>query len=420
MDEKLKDRDVLLVKEKNSDKLKVVAGINPKKGKLETLNPDNENHQDFMKIDRRGNALDNFFENFNRQFKNPTDFLFFKVPVDRMEEVAKDLQKALKNPDTPENRRFLDMHKVEPQSQKQYAINPELVQWGKFERYGITREGLEKSGNLEKLLDYQKTNLMPVAIKFDDETLRTDARFSLKKMEDGSLAPSVHLIRHKPDLERPYFGVWFTEEDKKNLLETGNLGRVVNAEFKQGEKISVYLSLDKQTNELVACRTGNIKAPENYKGVQLSDEQKQKLENGEKIKIEGMTSIKGKKFNGEVQFNADKRYFELIFNSDRKLNQNNMQSETAEIRIPKTLLGAALSEKQQADLKAEQTIYVSGMKNKGGQEFNAYVKINTEKGKLEFLKWNPDKTKTQGEEVTSDNAQQQRKEEQKKSRGTKI
>jgi hypothetical protein len=153
---------------------------------------------------------------------------------------------------------------------------------------------------------------------------------------------------------------------------------------------------------------------------QLSDEQKQKLENGEKIKIEGMSSIKGKKFNGEVQFNADKRYFELIFNSDRKLNQNNIQSETAEIRIPKTLLGATLSEKQQADLKTEQTIYVSGMKNKGGQEFNAYVKINTEKGKLEFLKWNPDKTKTQGEEVTPDNAQQQKKEEQKKSRGVKI
>jgi hypothetical protein len=91
---------------------------------------------------------------------------------------------------------------------------------------------LEKSGNLDKLLDYQKTNLMPVALKFDEETLRSDARFSLRKQNDGSFTPSAHLIRKEPELERPYFGVKFTEEDKKNLLETNNLGRVVEAEFK--------------------------------------------------------------------------------------------------------------------------------------------------------------------------------------------
>jgi len=300
------------------------------------------------------------------------------------------------------------MHKVEPQSANKYAINPDLVKWEKFECYGITRENLEKSGNLEKLLDYQKTGLMQVSIKFADETLRTDGRFSLRKMEDGSFAPSVHLIRKEPDLERPYFGIRFSEEDKKNLLETGNLGRVVNAEFRQGEKTPVLLSLDKLTNELVAFRTEWLKVPENYKGVQLSDEQKQKLENGEKIKVEGMISAKGKKFDGEVQFNADKRYFELIFNSDKKQNQsqsqNNIQSETTDVRIPKTLLGVTLTEQQQTDLKAGQAIYVSGMKNTEKQDFNAYVKVNAEKGKLEFFKRNPDKAKKQGDEAIPDNA----------------
>ncbi len=408
MNEKLKDQDVLLVKEKDQDELKVVKGINPENRKLDTVSPKPENQPDFMKIDRGGNVLDNFLENFSRQFKDPTHFLFFKAPADKAGEVAINLQEALRNPETPVNKAFLDMHKVEPQTQKEYAINPDLVDWQKFERYGITREGLEKSGNLDKLLDYQKTNLMPVAMKFDEETLRSDARFSLRKQDDGTFAPNIHLIRHKPDLDRPYFGIRFTEEDKQNLLKTGNLGRIAEAEFKQGEKTPILLTLDKQTNELVVFRKEWLKVPDTYKGAKLDEEQKQKLGNGEKVKIKGMVSTKGKSFDGEVQFNADKRYFELIFDNNKKQSQSQKQeptqNETKNVRIPKKLLGVDLSEKQQKDLKDGQTIYVKGMKDDKGQDFNAYVKVNVEKNKLDFFKFNPDKAKKQGAEVTPDNA----------------
>jgi hypothetical protein len=405
MNKNLKDQDVLLVKEKKSDEVKVVKGI--ENGKLETVKPTSENQPNFMKIDRHGNVMDNFLSNFVRQFKDPTQFLFFKVPADQAGEASKNLQAALKNPNTSENKVFLDTHKVDLPAQNEYKIKFELVDWGKFEKYGITREGLEKSGNLDKLLNYNKTNLMPVTMKFDEETLRSDARFSLRKQEDGRYVPNVHLIRKEPELERPYFGIKFTEEDKQNLLSTGNLGRAVEAEFKQGEKIAVYLSLDKQTNELVACRFTNVVVPEKYKGVMLNEEQRQGLSRGEKVEVKGMISTKGKSFDGEVQFNADKRYFELIFNNGAKQswsqNQGNRQSETDGVRIPKTLLGVALSEKQQTGLKAGQTVYVSGMKDKAGQDFNAYVKVNFEKNKLDFAKYNPDRAQKHGAEITPDN-----------------
>jgi hypothetical protein len=429
MDEKLKDQDVLLVREKDGSELKV-AGMD-KDGKVKQGKPDEGGNPDLLKIDKNGNILENFFENFMRQVKDPTRFEFFRVPAEKVKEIVRKLQEAFKNPEKSKNKEFINLYRIDPEdflkkqkqeqgqtqpqpqeqmqaSEKNYAINPNLVQWEKFEKFGITREGLEKSGNLDKLLNYDKTGLTPVVMNFEGETLRSDARFSLKKTEDGSFAPAVHLIRKEPELERPYFGVKFTEEDKRNLLATGNLGRAVEAEFKPGEKTPVLLSLDRQTNELVTFRKEWLKVPDAYKGVQLNEEQKQKLENGEKVKIEGMTSAKGKKFDGEVQFNADKRYFELIFNNDKKQsqsqNQTNRQSETDGVRIPKTLLGVALSEKQQTGLKAGQTVYVSGMKDKAGQEFNAYVKINFEKNKLDFTKYNPDKAKKQASEVTPDNA----------------
>jgi hypothetical protein len=205
MNEKLKDQDVLLVKEQNSDELKAVKGID-KNGKLQTVPPTQEHNPDFLRIDKHGNVLENFFSNFMRQVKDPTHFLFFKAPADKAEETANNLQEALKNPETPQNKEFLEMHKVEPEQYvKTHAINPDLVQWDKLERYGITREGLEKSGNLDKLLDYQKTNLMPIAIKLDNETLHSDARFSLRKQEDGTFTPSAHLIRKEPEKVELYF-----------------------------------------------------------------------------------------------------------------------------------------------------------------------------------------------------------------------
>ena len=42
------------------------------------------------------------------------------------------------------------------------------------------------------------------------------------------------------------------------------------------------------------------------------------------------------------------------------------------------------------------------MKDKQGQEYNAYVKVNREEGKLDFFKWNPNKSKAR--EITPDNA----------------
>jgi hypothetical protein len=181
---------------------------------------------------------------------------------------------------------------------------------------------------------------------------------------------------------------------------------VVNAEFKQGEKTPILLSLDKQTNELVAFRKEWLKVPETYKGVQLDEQQKQKLGNGEKVELKGMTSTQGKSFDGAVQFNADKRYFELIFDNNKKQSQNQKQdtgqSETNSVRIPKNICGVDLSKEQQGDLKAGKTVYVSGMKDREGQDFNAYLKVNTEKNKLDFFKFNPDKAQKQGAEVTPD------------------
>jgi hypothetical protein len=401
MNENLKDRDILLVREKDSNELKVAN--TDKDGKVKQAKPDSEN-PDLLKIDKNGNILENFFENFMRQVKNPTRFEFFRVPAEKFKEVVGKLQDAFKNPDKPENRAFIDLHRInpedflkkqgqtqaQPQAQTQtpensYAINPDDIHWDRLEKFGVTRESLGKSGNLEKLLDYRKTDLMPVSIRIDDETtLRTDARFSLRRQQDGTFVPAVHPIRHKPDLERPYFGVTFSEEDKRNLQTTGNLGRIVNAEFRQGEKTPILLSLDKLTNELVAFRADKITAPEKIKGVELSEQQRKELSEGKAVHLDNMTSKNGKEFSASIQFNADKRSFEFLFDN----NNNKKQSQTQENEqkdVQKTFRGKELTDNQRDSLREGKTVHIDGLVDKKGKGYSGYITLNKETGKTDFM-----------------------------------
>ena len=200
-------------------------------------------------------------------------------------------------------------------------------------------------------------------------------------MDDGTFSPSIHLIRKEPELERPYFGIYFTKDDKENLMKTGNLGRVADAEFKPGEKTPIFLSLDKLTNELVAYRKEWVTVPENYKSVQLSEEQRQKLGEGKATRIENMISSKGAKFSADVQFNADKRYFELIFNDSRQSQKQGSEQGDA----PKTFRRKELTEDQRSSLKEGKTVYVDGLTDKKGIAYSGYITLNKETGKTDFM-----------------------------------
>lgn len=79
MDEsKLKDQNILLVKEKNGDELKAVSSVS-KTGKVELVDAKTENAALFLKFDRNDKGeLAKIMSDFNRQKKNPDDFQLFR------------------------------------------------------------------------------------------------------------------------------------------------------------------------------------------------------------------------------------------------------------------------------------------------------------------------------------------------------
>ena len=187
----------------------------------------------------------------------------------------------------------------------------------------------------------------------------------------------IHGIRKEPELDRPYFGHIFTEEDKKNLRESGNMGRVADLNLRGNTTEPCLISIDKNTNELVAVRQEHVYIPNEIKGITLTPDEIQKLKNGEQIFVEGMKSNQGKEFNANLQYSAERRGIEFIFPKDQAFNQQ-------------TLGGVPLSPMQLKALNEGHTILVEDMKRKNGELFSSFVTMDKVTGGLQYTRHNPE------------------------------
>ncbi|MCC2599431.1 DUF3945 domain-containing protein [Sphingobacterium sp. FBM7-1] len=400
--------DILLVLDKEKMKIQAVKSID-KSGKMETVDPTKKNQSEFMRVDKHGDFVTNFLSNFWRQLKDPTKFALFKVSADEAVEKAKEFQNQINNP-TAEGKKKMEKHEVknEPeQEQKQenkndmaktettpetseYRFQPEQIDWETMNNLGLSKEYLEKKNLLDPLLRGYKTNeLVPISVNLGGAVVRTDARLSLQSTPEGDVVAAVHGIRREPNLNFEFFGHKFSDEDKQNLRQTGNMGRVVDLiNSKTGELMPSIISVDRLTNELIALKTDFIKIPDEVKGIKLNDEQKQTLMEGKALFIEGMISTKGTPFDANVQFNADKRYVEFLFdrsNNNRQTQnsqQDNQQSRSQE--APKTFRGKELEDEQYNKFKDGQTVYIPNLVDKKGQTYNGYITFNKETGKTNF------------------------------------
>ncbi|SHM88003.1 DUF3945 domain-containing protein [Flavobacterium chilense] len=407
--------DILLVFDKEKMKIQAVKGID-ENGKFETVDANKKNQNQFMRIDKHGDFFSNFFSNFISQIKNPTNFSFFKVPGLIAVDTAKEMQKQVENPNK-KGEQLMKQYEVKDEPQQdykqanqntmattqtpsetsEYRFKPEQIDWETMSNLGLSKEKLEKMNLLDPLLKGYKTNeLVPISLNLGTAITRMDARLSLQTGEDGKVVMAIHGIHKEPNLNFEFFGHKFTSEDKKNLLETGNMGRVVDLKNpKNGEIIPSIISVDRLTNELIALKTDFIKIPDEIKGIKLDDSQKQTLIEGKPLHLEGMISKKGTEFEATVQFNADKRYVEFLFNrgNSNQQTQNNQQNQSQE--VPKTFRDKELDNEEHQKLKDGQTIYISGLTDKQGKPYQGYITFNKETNKTVFSFQNPNKLKEQ-------------------------
>ena len=384
-------------------KLSVVSNID-EKGMLKTSPAEEVNQGNFLKFNSRDGLLKNFMENFLKQFNKPKHWGLYKVLADNVEQGIENLKTMLQNKQNPDNQQKikdiqLNFEDYLPQQKNATAINPERVDWKILETLGLSKEKLEQSGELDKILNWQKTNLLPIAIPVGDITIHTEARLAFRTDEEGKISLAVHSLRKEPQLDFPYMGHKFSNEEKETLLATGNLGKTIEVMPKNREPFSAYISIDPQTNELIALRADRISIPQEIKGVTLSDRLYKDLVEGKAVKVEGMTSKNGKSFDATLQVNAEKKGIEFIFGNRTSLQERKVQNQElgqSHEGVPHKLCGLELSYKQREALDNGRTLYLKNMVDKEGNPFNAYVRMDKEQNHPRFYKWNPDKKQDNG------------------------
>lgn len=446
MDDKNNEEKVLLVADKNNGgELKTLDKSSAQDGILRMLLPSMENLEDFMKVDKQSSILEDFFYNFKRQYKQPTNFRFYHIPASLLEtlDVFTDMLKA---PD--ENKDFISQYEVNPedyvrreqqteqqvasedvtsaqsatteqsnseQQLRQLSSIENRIDWEQLARMGITRESLEQSGDLTALLSGQKSGLVTISTEVEGIPITTQGRIHFQEGKDGKLDLKIDCYRQKPALDLPFYGVLLDKEVKDNILTTGNAGHPINLLLDGDEPKPCLVSLDKVTNNLVAVPVDDILIPMEIKDVTLSQEQHRQLSEGRKVLVEGLTSKWGSKFDAYMQYDVAQETFSYNFDGldrNRYKKQENQQKEKTEqlqsneqtvndkFFIPRKLLGKELTPEQQEKFGKLETIYVAGMTDRKGESFNAYVRMNLDRGKPDFFKYNPDKAQSRAKEIT--------------------
>lgn len=413
--------ELLFVHNKNDPKagVEAVSEID-EKGKVKTVPALGKNENSFLKFDKNSSILENFIKNFWSQLKEPTHIRLLRLTVHdykRNKQAIKDLSQGK---ETDAVKEFLKHYEIRPRENKEqskneketetmakkqeqkpkeqaqqqaaqpkaeqpqeqqtprYRYNENMVNWDALEKMGVSKASLEQQGLLDSMLKGYKTNkLVPLTLTLGCATVRLDARLSLINQSDGQIGLGIHGIRKEPELERPYFGHIFTEEDKKNLHETGNMGRVADLNLNGGTYTPCLISIDKNTNELVAVRQENVYVPNEVKGIKLTQDEISALKEGQPIFVDGMTSAKGKEFSATLQYSAERRGLEFIFPKDQTFNQQ-------------TLGGVQLSPNQTKMLSEGKTILLEDMKRTNGEQFSAFVTLDKVTGRPQYTRHNPE------------------------------
>ena len=489
------EQDVLVVRDEKTGEISVVAGLSrdgtPKRAPAKA-----ENTPDFLRFDRNSDLMDSFFRNFFRQCKEPSRFGFYRIAADQAENLLGVMKELLKDPEA--NKEILSAHKVdtsnyekeakqsegqaketassddasktqantekenettvqtnekkndmeqkpeqtatEQQAQTAPGVKQNLISGNDVNlqelgaKYGIDFNSMNEK-DMKALLNYGKTGLVIVKPTFGGEQIEIQARLSFRKDDNDQLQLVPHFVRNEPKLDVAYKGYTFTPEDKKNLLQNGNLGKVVDFPDKNtGELRPHFISIDRLTNEIVDIPTNKVRIPDTIGKTPITKDDKRVLYSGIPLRKE-IELANGRKFTPLLQVNVEQRGVEFVPGSTRQAQgqkQNGDKKQTADkqeqkaegdaggqkkqqdpnhwlnedgtIRRLNTYFKKELTEQQKDDYVAGKTIEIKEVPNKNGSgTYTAYVKFDFDKMQPRSYRNNPDLKQAKEQIPTSEN-----------------
>lgn len=396
--------EVLIARNNETGQIGAVVGQNPD-GTPKMADVRATPLSEMVKFNKGQNPLEAFMANFMRQAKNPTTFGIFKMKAEDYNALAEPMAEMLNDPET--NKEMLEKYRVEAKSAvKAPPIDAEKIDWPAIEKdWGIKRENLEQSGALQQMLyNHKSPQLFTIKNNTDGSGDEMQARLSFRTNGDGSYSLIPHFVKEKPQLDQPFRGYTFTEEDKEALAKTGNLGKAVElADPKTGEVQKCLVSVDKLTNEIESVTVKEAFIKPKVANIALSIDDINYLKTGAIIPKQYIELPNGQKFYADLQYNASKR--DVAFVNSNLYKELNEQLQPREERWhdddgnPKRLqkwYGIPLDKAKQDAYLAGEKVYVGELKDSRGNQFSAYLQYDPKEQKPETTRVYPDRDKVVG------------------------
>jgi hypothetical protein len=349
----------------------------------------------------------------------------YEKKVQEEQSAEKQEQPEQKQDDEPKKQEEMEQKNEQNQESPQQTqgnrgyqpIDESKINWQKLEeKWGVKRDDLEKSGDLNRMLNYGKSDLVRVSPNFGGEAFELDARLSFKKDGEGNVSLVPHFIRKEQKLD-DYKEHKFSDDDRKNLRETGNLGRVVDlVDRETGEIIPSFVSIDRKTNEITDVSANKVRIPERIGKTEITKQEQDMLRAGLPVRDKLIERKDGRKFVTTLQVNVEQRGVEFVpgtgrspravqtqenkekqaqgtentANTNKEQRRNTWTNADGSIRPISKWSGVDFTEQQKADYVAGKAVKLENVTDKQGFHATMYIKFNPEKGRPYRYDTNPD------------------------------
>jgi hypothetical protein len=184
----------------------------------------------------------------------------------------------------------------------------------KLALFGLNIATLRDSGQLEKLMNGEKTDLLAMSggAQRDKPLVPFEGKLQLHREANGSVTLNVELPKQRLVIPNEIGGQPFTPEQKHNLETTGSAGLIRGLRDAAGNPYNGYVGVDPKMNTIVILPENKVTIKDEIAGVKLSPEQSHDLREGHLVHLPNMKQPNGgQSFDGTVQIHAAKAGVEV-------------------------------------------------------------------------------------------------------------
>lgn len=312
--------EIVLAYDKKKKTVKALAAMTDPEGKRLQEDYDPINKDKFLHISDKG-MWKNLYENFSKQFKDPTRFNLYRIPYERATQVKKAFSEIEVNTRAA---KFLDNYKLDEYGRtqreaKQYTFAEDEWPMSTIQKWGNNiMDFWRKRKAIGPMSHGELSPLTAFHFKDNGVECRGEAKFRLRRRPDGQLALIVLGPRVRPRYLQTVNGKDFTPNEQGILEDQLNLGYLADMVDKDGKPYKAFVTYDDELKEVFANHADKVVIQKSAYGHTFTPTELIVLQTAGAIEVNDLKGPNDSKFSAKLQYDARAGRVKRVFNRQER------------------------------------------------------------------------------------------------------